>query len=34
MLVAHHTLADVDQQRTDRAWQSWLNQVFARATGR
>lgn len=29
MVVAHHVFADVDQQRTERAWQSWLNQVFA-----
>ena len=30
MVVAHHLFSDdVDQQRTERAWQSWLAQVFA-----
>jgi uncharacterized protein YndB with AHSA1/START domain len=29
MIVGHHLFSDVDQNDTERAWQSWLNRVFA-----
>jgi len=32
VVLGHHIFADVDQQQTERAWQSWLDDSFASAT--
>jgi hypothetical protein len=29
VVVGHHIFADVDQQETERAWQSWVERAFA-----
>ena len=29
VVVGHHVYADVDQQETERAWQSWIERAFA-----
>ena len=29
MVLGHHIFADVDQQATERAWQTWLTRLFA-----
>jgi hypothetical protein len=29
VVLGHHIFSDVDQQETERAWQSWLTRLFA-----
>ena len=28
MIAGHHLFSDVDQQRTEQAWQAWLHRLF------